>query len=321
MTDFDQIWAMQPEAFAAFLRSVGDEPPQSRSFLDSGSDDVPPYERVNGVAVIPVEGVILRYSFFSTGLKEISAALDAALAAPEVRAILFSIHSPGGQARGVKEVADAIHAARRVKPCAAWVDGLCASAAYWLASATGAVYAGPSAEVGSIGVILRHLDKSGWNKETGIAFTYVTAGSYKAVGHPDGPLSERDLGVLQARVNAIYEMFCGDVAQHMGLALDNRASWADGRDFLAGEAETLGLVTAIVPSRAEAIQRLLERSSAESGETLGGRESGRPCRASGKTAFFPRSDGNAAIENDYFQSQMLYLVPPRLMVRPTAATW
>ena len=46
----------------------------------------------------------------------------------------------------------------------------------------------------------------------------------------------------------------------MGLSLDNRAFWADGRDFLAGEAETLGLVTAIVPSRAEAIQKLLKET-------------------------------------------------------------
>ena len=122
MTDFEHLWAMQPEAFATFMRSAGEDSPQSRSVMDSEPDDLPPYEFVSGVAVIPVEGVILRRSFFSTGLKEISAALDAALAAPDVRAILFSIHSPGGQARGVKEVADAIFAARRVKPCAAWVD-------------------------------------------------------------------------------------------------------------------------------------------------------------------------------------------------------
>ena len=117
MADFEHLWAMQPEAFTAFMRSAGEDSPQSRSVMDSEPDDAPPYELVNGVAVIPVEGVIMRRgSFFSVGLKDISAALDAALAAPDVRAILFSIHSPGGQARGVKEVADAIFAARRVKP-------------------------------------------------------------------------------------------------------------------------------------------------------------------------------------------------------------
>ena len=98
MDSFEQLWAMQPEAFTAFMRSTGEDSPQSRSPLDSEPDELPPYEFVSGVAVIPVEGVIMRRSFFSTGLKDISAALDAALAAPEVRAILFSIHSPGGQA-------------------------------------------------------------------------------------------------------------------------------------------------------------------------------------------------------------------------------
>lgn len=265
MERLESLWAMQPEAFSAFMAASE----SAWKPLEDTAPDARPYELAEGgVAVIPVEGVILRQGLGrgTTGLQSLHAALDAALAAPEVRAVLFSIHSPGGQARGVKEMADAIFAARRVKPCAAFVDGLCASAAYWLASATGAVYAGPSADVGSIGVILRHMDKSGLNKELGLAFTYVTAGSYKAVGNPDAALSERDLGVLQARVDAIYDMFCGDVAQHMGLALENRAAWADGRIFLASEASALGLVTAVVGSRTEAIQNLLKETHMDKAE-------------------------------------------------------
>lgn len=265
MERLESLWAMQPEAFSAFMAASE----SAWKPLEDTAPDARPYELAEGgVAVIPVEGVILRQGLGrgTTGLQSLHAALDAALAAPEVRAVLFSIHSPGGQARGVKEAADAIFAARRIKPCAAFVDGLCASAAYWLASATGAVYAGPSADVGSIGVILRHMDKSGLNKELGLAFTYVTAGSYKAVGNPDAALSERDLGVLQARVDAIYDMFCGDVAQHMGLALENRAAWADGRIFLASEASALGLVTAVVGSRTEAIQNLLKETHMDKAE-------------------------------------------------------
>lgn len=266
MERLESLWAMQPEAFSAFMGAFEGA---WKSLQDVQPDAAPPYELAEGgVAVIPVEGVILRQGLWygTAGLQDLHAALDAALDAPDVRAILLSIHSPGGQARGVKEAADAIFAARRVKPCAAFVDGLCASAAYWLAAATGAVYAGPSSTVGSVGVILRHMDKSGWNKEMGLAFTYVTAGAYKAVGNPDAALSERDLSVLQARVDAIYDMFCGDVAQHMGLALESRAEWADGRDFLAAEAESLGLVTAVVNSRAEAIQKLLKETHMDKAE-------------------------------------------------------
>jgi signal peptide peptidase SppA len=258
MAASDNLWAMQPGAFSAFMDALQME---AKSPFE-GPGDASPYQLESGVAIIPVDGVILRQQFwgFGAGLREINAALSAALADHEVRAILFNICSPGGQARGVKELADAIFAARAIKPCAAWVDGLCASAAYWLASATGRIYAGPSSEVGSIGVILRHMDMSGFNKEMGLNFTYITAGSHKAIGNPDTALSERDLAVLQARVNEIYEMFCSDVASHMGLALDNRLSWADGRDFLAGEAEALGLITSLVPNREEAVRNLLKET-------------------------------------------------------------
>ena len=303
MPDFEQLWAMQPAAFVAFLQeqAARDAAPEARSgvltpsirpcegaacrvdsengargraclaaqgcAVGAGNDDTPPYELVDGVAVIPMEGVISRQGgWHGTGLRAMQAALDQALTDPAARAVLFSVYSPGGSASGVKEFSDAIFAARRVKPCAAWVDGLCASAAYWLASATGAVYAGPSAIVGSIGVILRHLDKSGLNTQLGLAFTYVTAGSYKAVGHPDAALSDRDKDVLQARVDAFYELFCGDVAQRMGLVPDKRTVWADGRDFLATEAEQLGLVTALVSSRAEAIQKLLKETRMDKSE-------------------------------------------------------
>ena len=268
---FEQLWALQPDGFASYMQASDKEDTKaecrSPSFL-AQPEDRPPYELVDGVAVIPVEGMILRRSFFSfcTGLKDLRASLDAALNDATVRGVLFSVHSPGGQATGVKELADAVFAARKVKPCAAWVDGLAASAAYWLASSTGTVYAGPSATVGSIGVILRHMNKAGFNAQLGLAYTYVTAGSYKAVGHPDAPLSERDQAVLQSRVNAVYEMFCGDVAQRMGLAMENRTAWADGRDFLAAEAESLGLVSAIVPSRDEAIHKLLKETRMDKAE-------------------------------------------------------
>jgi signal peptide peptidase SppA len=271
--DFELAWAMQPAAFAVLSREMaargGEEgafvlPPLRITLKAEGEEDELPYELVDGVAVIPIEGVISRDGgyWWDTGasLKGLRAALDHALVNPEVRGVLFAIHSPGGQATGVKEMADAIFEARRVKPCAAFADGLCCSAAYWLASSTGAVYAGPSATVGSIGVILRHMDKSGLNEQWGLKFTYVTAGSYKAVGNPDSALSERDMAVLQERVNALYVMFTGDVAGRMGLSAEQHLAWADGRDFLAAEAEALGLVTAITPSRADAIKKLLKET-------------------------------------------------------------
>lgn len=265
MAASDNLWAMLPASFETFMLALEDE---ARSLFEDEQEQTALYSVERGVAIIPIDGVVLRRQFwgFGAGLQEISAALSAALADPQVRAILFSVCSPGGQARGVKELSDAIFAARAKKPCAAWVDGLCASAAYWLASATGRIYAGPSSEVGSIGVIVRHMDRSGANEQSGLNFTYISAGSHKALGNPDSALSEKAQEVLQSRVDAIYEMFCADVAQRMGLALENRLAWADGRDFLAGEAASLGLVTSIVANRDEAIANLLQETFMDKAE-------------------------------------------------------
>lgn len=64
MDEFEQLWAMQPAAFTAFMQAdtAGKTVPEARS--RSGLfDDEPhesPYELADGVAVIPVEGVISR---------------------------------------------------------------------------------------------------------------------------------------------------------------------------------------------------------------------------------------------------------------------
>lgn len=248
----EQFWAIEPSAFAAL--------PETVVRMQPVSDEEEPYQVEEGVAIIPIEGVISRSGFWGCSTRAVASALDKALADSSVRAILFAIHSPGGVAAGIKELSDSIALATRVKPCAAWVDGLCASAAYWLASATGRVYAGPSSTVGSIGVLIRHMDKSGFNKTLGVVYTYVTAGSYKAVGNPDTPLSDRDRDVMQAMANQIYDMFSADVAEHMGLAMEQRETWADGRTFLGAEAEQLGLITAMTPTRLGAVRQILKET-------------------------------------------------------------
>ena len=121
----DPVWAMQPRAFSAFAEALASADEAQAKSIFNDSDELPaPYENIDGVAVIPIEGMILRDSVWGfSGLKNIGMALDSALADPLIKAILFSIHSPGGVARGVKELGEAIFQARMQKPCAAlWMD-------------------------------------------------------------------------------------------------------------------------------------------------------------------------------------------------------
>lgn len=215
----------------------------------------------NGIAVINIENVIMRKtSWWSSAVthKEIKAEIQKALDNEEVKAIFYLIYSPGGSVAGTEELAAFIKEASKKKPSCAFVDGMCCSAAYWFASATGNIFATESAQLGSIGVVLVHRDLSKIYEDWGLKYTYITAGSKKSVGASEIPLSVEDKEYLQNQVNGIYDVFLQNVAQNMGLDLDKKTEWADGRVFLGKEALSLGLVSKIVKTKEEAMSLLLE---------------------------------------------------------------
>jgi ClpP class serine protease len=116
------------------------------------------------VAVIPVVGPLIRHAdMFSdisgaTSYAALRKDLQAALDNDSVRSILFNIDSPGGEANGCFELADAIFAARSIKTVSAYVGGMGASAAYAIAAACETITCAASAELGSIGVRAGYLD-------------------------------------------------------------------------------------------------------------------------------------------------------------------
>lgn len=217
----------------------------------------------NGVAVINIESPIYRKSSWWLGgitHKEIKAEIQKALDNEEVKAIFYNIYSPGGSVAGTQELAAFIKEASSKKPSCAFVDGMCCSAAYWLASATGKIYAAESAELGSIGVVLMHRDYSKVYEKWGVQYTYITAGSKKSVGASEIPLSDEDKEYLQNQVNGIYDVFLENISQNMGLDLNKKTEWADGRVFLGKDAVNLGLVSKIVKTKEEAMTLLLEET-------------------------------------------------------------
>ncbi len=257
----NSLWALQADTAADVLRDLHNElaahfdapRPQAFVFAEQTPPAAPPYMLRDGVAVIGVEGVIdrtARLSFFTglpytAGQDRIRASLDAALADPAVKGILLSLNSPGGTAAGTKELADAIAAAAQCKPCAAYADGLCASAAYWLASATGTVYAPLTARVGSIGVIAVLTDWSQAAAKAGVVRTILSSGQWKAAGSPDKPLTDEERALFQGQLSRLHEIFKQDVAARMGVTAPTD-QWAEGQCLLAADAQAVGLVTAIV---------------------------------------------------------------------------
>lgn len=179
------------------------------------------------IAVIPIHGSLVKRApgvEAASGLMsyaEIASMLDAALADPQVGAILLDIDSPGGEASGSFELARQVRAAASVKPVWALANDAAYSAAYAIAASAQRLFVTETGGVGSIGVIALHVDQSAKDARDGYRFTAVAAGAHKNDFSPHEPLSEAARTQLQAEVERLYAIFTAHVAdmRRMGVEL------------------------------------------------------------------------------------------------------
>lgn len=172
----------------------------------------------DGIAVIPIEGTLVHKSYgidALSGLRaytDIQAEIEDAATDPAIKAILLDFDSPGGEMAGAFDAADTIFAARSAKPLFAVANNDAFSAAYLLASGAERIYVSRTSGIGSIGVIVSHLDVSGNDEKMGYKYTIIYAGSHKADLQPHTPLSEEARAVLEAEVARTYSLLVSSTA-------------------------------------------------------------------------------------------------------------
>ena len=217
------------------------------------------------IAVIPIHGTLVRRTVgleAESGLTSyagLTAQLDAALANPEVAAILLDVDSPGGESGGVFDLADRIRAAAQIKPVWAVANDMAFSAAYALASAASKVFVSRTGGVGSIGVIAMHVDQSEKDAQDGVRYTAVFAGDRKNDLNPHEPISSEAHAFLKAEVNRIYGLFVETVARHRGIEPSAVRDTEAGL-FFGQAAVAIGLADAI-GTFDDALTQLLESVS------------------------------------------------------------
>jgi len=178
----------------------------------------------DGIAVIPIEGTLVHKSYSVDALSGLRAYTDIqrevqdAATDTAVKAILLDIDSHGGEVAGAFDAADAIYAARSAKPVFAVANNDALSGAYLLASGADRIYVSRTSGVGSVGVMVTHLDMTGNDEKLGFKYTIVHAGARKADLHPHVPLSEEARQVLEAAVDRTYGMLVAAVARNRGLS-------------------------------------------------------------------------------------------------------
>lgn len=192
---------------------------------------------------VGIFGVLGQNDWFAdTDYSQIRATVSRAVADPSVKTVDLLIDSPGGSVLGLPETADVIHKANRVKPVRAFVTGIAASAAYWLASQASTVTLTPSGEVGSVGVLDLHADISKALENAGVKLTAVTAGEHKTERAPFKPLSDDAKAHMQSGVNEWYGDFLSAIRRGRGARVSASSNYGGGRMLSSREALSAGMV-------------------------------------------------------------------------------
>ncbi|WP_227720551.1 S49 family peptidase [Yersinia proxima] len=204
------------------------------------------YDVIEGVAVIPIQGTLvqklgtLRPYSGMTGYDGIRASFLTAMNDDAVKGICFDIDSPGGEVAGCFDLVDEIYAARGAKPIWSILSENAYSAAYALASAADRIIVPRTGGVGSIGVIVMHVDWSQRIKSDGVQVTIITFGSRKAESNPYEALSKEAQKAIQSDVDEMGRLFVSTVSRNRGIA-ERTIRDTEAACYLAADGVQLGL--------------------------------------------------------------------------------
>lgn len=283
-----QPWAMDPGVFTSMsdlierhvagIRIGADEiravTPKASSLDDLFSGSAEQAMTVRGsTAIIPVRGVLARYADQVNGAcqpagrsaESLQSDLRAAAADTGITQVLLAIDSPGGAVAGTAETADLIRAiSASGKKVTAFIDGMAASAAYWLASqADDIVASAPTALAGSIGVVTGYVDGSRAQEDRGYKVHVIRSTPLKAVGAMNAGIDSAQLASVQRLIGDLHGAFASAVQMGRGLDDAQTAAATTGEIFTASRAQTLGLVDRILGLDA----LLMELTGAPAGES------------------------------------------------------
>lgn len=200
-----------------------------------------------GVAIIPVVGPVFRranafgdVSGPMTSIQVLAREFATAVRDPSVTSILLEIDSPGGEVNGVHEFAQQVFSSRGIKPIVAYVGGMGASAAYWIASAADEIVADPTASLGSIGVIMA------MPKPEGDAAKEIEIVSSQSPNKRVDVSTKTGKALVQARVDAMADIFVATVARNRGVDTETVLDKFGKGGVLLGEAaQKAGMVDRI----------------------------------------------------------------------------
>jgi protease-4 len=246
------------EVYAAVRKQVGNDPillflgryHRSKELASRARRLTQPRSRPQVVAMVQATGAIRRgrngrspLTGTAMGSDSITAALRAATADQNVKAILLRVNSPGGSYVASDSIwREVVRARNAGKPVVVSMSDVAASGGYFISMAADAIVAQPGTVTGSIGVISGKPVVSDLLGKAGVSTDSIVLGEHAAMFSTSKPFTKQDWEMVDAWLDRIYADFTGKVAAGRGMSAERVHELARGRVWTGADAHEHKLV-------------------------------------------------------------------------------
>jgi protease-4 len=247
------------------------------------------------VAVFHVLGAVTKYDqLCSDGMMTLESQMIEADQLDNIAGHILKIDSPGGEAAYMDTIARTIREQIK-KPVIAFVNGLAASAAFYLAAACDRIYANEkNDQVGSIGVLVSFMDFRPYYEKQGVRVHEIYASQSSKKNDEFREALKGNYEPLQESIlNPYAEQFI-DAVKYFRPGLTDPAAYK-GKLFRAEEAVSIGMIDGIQSFKA-CVKEIKEMSGERQIKP-----SGRPSAGSLAPGAGPAKKEIAAIEGPQLQ--------------------
>lgn len=159
-----------------------------------------------------------------------------------VKAIVFHVNSPGGEAAPCQEILWEIEKVKETKYIVVSMGVTAASGGYYISTPADKIVALPTTMTGSIGVISAIPNIQGFLEKLGIQIEIFKGGKYKDMYQGLRELTPEEEEIMQQMIDEYYEQFIDVVAEGRELSREEVRDLATGQLYTGTEAKELGLV-------------------------------------------------------------------------------
>lgn len=192
------------------------------------------------IAAVELSGRITRRA-----VKECGPILDYVKEKGRAGGLLLIINSEGGDANSSEILYNKITEIKRKKPVYSVVEGIGASGAYWIASASTKIFAMETSMVGSIGVISLIPNVKNLLDKIGVSVEVDKIGEFKDMVSPFSKMSPESRKKYKQLMKATFSRFRDDVKKNREIPDESDSDVFNGQIFSSRDALDAGLIDTI----------------------------------------------------------------------------